>query len=139
MCEQLRQQVNALFGKPNTTEQRYINMWKKLKPLTVDMFESIWRRLGDSEFAYDDCALDGDSMKRGQERHGFERQGANYYSHREGRQHGLSVVISYYYYIYVHNNGEEVFHLKFNTSGKEMDRNDKKNEFGDLKPQQFFA
>ena len=116
-CEQLRQEVNDLFAKPNTQNQVYLATWKKLKPLTPEIFESIWGRVSDSPFSYEDCALEGTVMKRGQEQHGFKRGGRNYYSMREGQKHGLSVEINgwpHYYYIYVHNNGEEVFCLRFN-------------------------
>ena len=107
-----RQEVNVLFRKPNTQDQEYINEWNLLRPLTAEMFDSIWRRVSDSEFTYDDCTLDGTVMKRGQEQHGFSRNDVDYISMREGRQHGLSVQIRHgfvggcYYKIYVHKNGE---------------------------------
>ena len=104
-CEQLRQEVNDLFAKPNT--QHFLAWWNSLKPLTPEIFESIWGRVSDSPFSYEDCALEGTVMKRGQEQHGFKRDDVNYNSMREGQKHGLSVEIIYgCYYIYVHNNGE---------------------------------
>ena len=106
--EQLRLEVNDLFAKPNTQNQYDLALWKKLKPLTPEIFESIWGRVSDSPFSYEDCALEGTVMKRGQEQHGFKRDNQHYYSMREGQKHGLSVqiYIGGYYDIYVHNNGE---------------------------------
>ena len=99
-CEQLRQEVNDLFAKPNTQLQWGLDAWKKLKPLTPEIFESIWGRVSDSPFSYEDCILEGTVMRRGQKQHGFSRDEQNYYSMREGyedgdeaRQHGLSVQI----------------------------------------------
>ena len=105
-----------MFAKPNT--QTFLVAWKKLKPLTPEIFESIWGRVSDSPFSYEDCALEGTVMKRGQEQHGFKRDGVDYISMREGRQHGLSVEINGgYYVIRVHNIVEEVFYLWFDPSG----------------------
>jgi len=92
--------------------------------------------VSDSPFSYEDCALE--VMKRGQEQHGFKKDGVDYISMREGRQHGLSVEINGgYYVIRVHNNVEEVFYLWFDPSGKERSKMDKDNKFGDLNPQLF--
>ena len=55
-----RQEVNVLFRKPNTQDQEYINEWNLLRPLTAEMFDSIWRRVSDSEFTYDDCTFQED-------------------------------------------------------------------------------
>ena len=136
----LRQEVNDLFEMTNTDWQPHIDNWNLLREEKLLIFESIWKFLSEAEFSYEDCALEGTVMKRGQEQHGFSRDGRHYYSMREGQKHGLSMQIYngwIGYDIFVHNNGTEVFSLEFDRNGNEYYRWDRDNMFSDLQQQIF--
>ena len=44
-AQELRERLNDLFAVPNTTDQKEKIMWKMLKPMKVEFFEQIWKRV----------------------------------------------------------------------------------------------
>ena len=90
---QLPKKVNALFAVPNTEDQGEKQMWRKLKPLKVDVFEKYWQRVEGEVFNYSQCELVGECMKKQNQLHGFRRYGATYGSIKNNTEHGLWVAI----------------------------------------------
>ena len=94
-------------------------MWQLLKPLKVDVFEKYWQRVEGEEFNYSQCELVGTEMHKQNQRYGFRRCGASYYSYKNDSKHGLWVSItSNFIFIQIWKNGSQIFGLTIDRSGK---------------------
>ena len=65
----LREKVNALFAVPNLDsddgeDEEHEEMWKLLKPMTVEFFAQFWKRVEGEDFDYSGCELDGEKMEK---------------------------------------------------------------------------
>ena len=152
----MREKLTELLASVPEGSQKSIENWKCLN-ITINHFDAIWGRVTPEQpaFDYHSCKFSEGITKEGKwtgmksvvsgKEHGVQmmvRNGGKIYlaTFRNGKRQGLRVKADENYLVVsICKDDKAIFSMFFDKHRKEHKREDKLNEFGDLKPENFLT